>query len=102
MLILTMRSTIAFFALFLVVDIAVLLMSIGYVLQDSMGQPNKKLRKAGGFFAILTAFLAWYNGFAGIADNSNTFFVVPVVHFPWSEKGRQTRLERKESLAAEV
>lgn len=77
-------------------------MAIGYLHQDSMGEPNKKLLKAGGFFAILTSFLAWYNGFAGVAGNSNTFFVVPVVHFPWSEKGRESRREQKESLTNEV
>lgn len=47
--------------------------------------------------AILGAFLAWYNAFAGMADNSNSFFVVPVVHFPWSEKGRSSRRAAKEA-----
>ena len=32
-----------------------------------------------------------YNAFAGIADLSNSFFIAPVVHFPWSEKGRAMR-----------
>lgn len=26
-----------------------------------------------------------------MADSSNSFFVVPVAHFPWSEKGRENR-----------
>lgn len=32
-----------------------------------------------------------YNAFAGMADSSNSFFLVPVAHFPWSEKGREKR-----------
>jgi hypothetical protein len=24
-------------------------------------------------------------------SNSNSFFLIPVVHFPWSEKGREAR-----------
>ena len=32
-----------------------------------------------------------YNALAGIADTSNSFFVVPVAHFPWSDKGREKR-----------
>ena len=51
--------------------------------------PHAGLQKEGGFFAILTTFLAWYNGLGGrgLVDDSNEFFVVPVVHFPWSERG---------------
>ena len=59
------------------------------------GVPNEKLIKAGGLFALLGAFLAWYNAFAGIADDSNSFFVPPVVHFPWSEKKRSARRRSK-------
>ena len=32
-----------------------------------------------------------YNALAGIADTSNSFFLIPVAHFPWSEKGREER-----------
>ena len=32
-----------------------------------------------------------YNALAGIADPSNSFFLIPVVHFPWSDKGREQR-----------
>lgn len=80
----------AFFSLFFFVDIAILLLALGYLLQVD-GMPNEKLLKAGGLFAILGAFLAWYNAFAGIADNSNSFFLPPVVHFPWSEKKRSSK-----------
>jgi succinate-acetate transporter protein len=33
--------------------------------------------QSGGFFALLGAFLEWYNALAGIADDSNSFFVPP-------------------------
>lgn len=32
-----------------------------------------------------------YNALAGIADPSNSFFIIPVAHFPWSDKGRERR-----------
>jgi succinate-acetate transporter protein len=81
---------VAFFSLFFFVDIALLLLALGYLLHVD-GMPNAKLIKAGGLFALLGAFLAWYNAFAGIADTSNSFFVPPVVHFPWSEKRRSAK-----------
>ena len=68
-----------------------MLLGIGYLHRDATGHPNATIVKAGGFFALLSAFTAWYNALAGIADDSNSFFVVPVVHFPWSETGKKKR-----------
>merc|ERR1711939_409253 len=68
----------------------ILLIGIGY-LRNSGGHPNSGCIKAGGAFGILAAFAAWYNALAGIADTSNSFFIIPVVHFPWSETGKQQR-----------
>ncbi|CAI7622050.1 unnamed protein product [Penicillium glandicola] len=87
---LTLKSTVAFFSLFIFVDLALLMLALGYLLNVD-GAPNGKLIKAGGLFALLAAFLAWYNAFAGIADSSNSFFLPPVIHFPWSEKKRSAR-----------
>jgi hypothetical protein len=86
----TLRSTVMFFLLFFTLDLAFLFLGIGY-LQHSGGAPKASCIRAGGAFGILAAFLAWYNAFAGIADSSNSFFVVPVMHFPWSDKGRERR-----------
>jgi succinate-acetate transporter protein len=107
----TMRSTVMFFLLFFWLDLAFLMLGIGY-LHHSGGAPNAACIKAGGVFGILAAFWAWYNAFAGMADSSNryvfsnhlptfanermlitcpSFFVVPVIHFPWSDKGRERR-----------
>lgn len=86
-----MKSTVVFFMLFFVIDIAFLLLAIGYMVRDAAGAPNENLLKAGGFFALVGAFLAWWCAFAGVADDSNSFFIIPVWHFPWSAKGKESR-----------
>jgi succinate-acetate transporter protein len=90
LLICTLRSTVAFFSLFFTLDLAFLCLGIGYLQNDGV-HPQSTAIKAGGYFGLFAAFLAWYNALAGIADNSNSFFVIPVAHFPWSEKGREMR-----------
>ena len=69
----TLRSTVAFFLLFFFLDMAFLLLGIGYLHRNSMDMPNPPVLKAGGFFALLAAFAAWYNALAGIADDSNRY-----------------------------
>jgi len=91
LLICTLRSTVAFFTLFFTLDLAFLMLSLGHLYSDSTGANNAHLIKAGGVFGILAAFAAWYNALAGMADESNSFFVIPVAHFPWSVKGRERR-----------
>lgn len=95
---LTLRSTLAFMFLLFTVWLTYLMLGIGYILaQDSPdGMPNVALTRAGGAFGIVAAFLAWYNMLAGMADSSNSFFVIPVLHFPWSEKGRERRRAKEE------
>jgi len=102
LLICTLRSTVAFFSLFFTLDLAFLMLGIGY-LENSTGAPNTACIKAGGVFGILAAFIAWYNALAGIADSSNSFFVIPVAHFPWSDKGREQReqVDNDEARAAQ-
>ncbi|OBT85933.1 hypothetical protein VE02_04810 [Pseudogymnoascus sp. 03VT05] len=94
MLLCTLRSTVAFFLVFLTVDLAFLMLAIGYLNAEG-GKPNANCIKAGGYFGLMTAFMAWYNAFAGIADSSNSFFVVPVAHFPWSAKAREAKAANK-------
>jgi len=94
----TLRSTVMFFLLFFTLDLAFLCLGIGYLDLDN-GAPRVGAIKAGGVFGLLAAFLAWYNAFAGIADSSNSFFVVPVLHFPWSDKGRERRSKVDNSAA---
>jgi len=90
LLLCTLRSTVMFFLLFFTLDLAFLCLGIGYIALEN-GAPRAGAIKAGGVFGILAAFLAWYNALAGIADSSNSFFVIPVLHFPWSDKGRERR-----------
>ncbi|KAG9235332.1 putative meiotically up-regulated gene 86 protein [Amylocarpus encephaloides] len=91
LLICTLKSTVAFFTLFLTLDIAFLCLMVGHLDADAKGKVNLTAQKAGGYFGLFAAFLAWYNALAGIADSSNSFFVIPVAHFPWSSKGRERR-----------
>jgi len=91
LLLCTLRSTVAFFFLFFTLDLAFLMLGIAYLNEDATFHPNKTIVKAGGGFGLLAAFAAWYNALAGIADNSNSFFIIPVAHFPWSEKGKENR-----------
>lgn len=86
----TLKSTVAFFLLFFFLDLTFLLLGIAY-LRPENGLPNLKIQKAGGLFGLLSAFAAWYNALAGIADTSNSFFIIPVAHFPWSPTGRSRR-----------
>lgn len=68
LLLCTLRSTVAFFLLFFFLDIAFLMLALGYLFYDnSHGTP---LIKAGGYFGLFAAFMAWYNALAGIADDS--------------------------------
>jgi len=99
LLLCTLRSTIAFFLLFFTLDLAFLmLMCSDYAANNGAAATSKTLQQAGGGFGMLAAFLAWYNAFAGIADSSNSFFLIPVFHFPWSEKGREVRKSERATV----
>ena len=59
LLICTLRSTVAFFTLFFTLDMAFMLLGIAYLTPvNALPQPG--CLKAGGVFALLAAFLAWY------------------------------------------
>ncbi|KAK5101606.1 Meiotically up-regulated protein 86 protein [Exophiala xenobiotica] len=93
LLICTLKSTVAFFLLFFTLDMAFLFLAIAYGNEDATGHPMPSLVKTGGAFGLMAAFIAWYNALAGIADTSNSFFIIPVAHLPWSEKA----MERKKA-----
>lgn len=94
----TLKSTVAFFLLFFFLDLTFLLLGIAYLLPEN-GVANTKIQKAGGLFGFLAAFAAWYNALAGIADTSNSFFIIPVAHFPWSPTGRSRRGKTDREMA---
>ena len=52
-------------------------------------------QRVGGIFGILASLAAWYNAFAGLFDESNGFFTVPLGHFPWSPVARAHRSKVK-------
>jgi succinate-acetate transporter protein len=68
LLLCTLRSTVAFFLLFFTLDLVFLFLSLGYFYADKPAT-SKHLTKAGGYFGLFAAFLAWYNALAGIADD---------------------------------
>jgi uncharacterized protein len=69
LLLCTLRSTVAFFMLFLTLDLALLFLSLGHLQADAKGAADQKLLSAGGYFGLIAAFFAWYNALAGIADD---------------------------------
>jgi uncharacterized protein len=73
---------------------AFLILGIGHLQRNDKGLPNPSVLKAGGCFALLAAFLAWYNALAGIADSTNSFFTFPVFPFPWSDQARGRKSAR--------
>ena len=92
----TLKSTVAFSSLFMFVWLAFICLAAGYI-NNVDGKPVESLIKAGGALGIIAGFIAWWNMLAGIADSGNSFFLVPVMHFPWSEKGRERKRASKVS-----
>ncbi|KAI1202847.1 gpr fun34 family protein [Nemania serpens] len=100
LLLLTLRSTVMFFLLFFTLDLAFLFLATAeFAGSNGNATASVGLQKAGGVFGLFAAFLAWYNAFAGIADTGNSFFIIPVFHFPWSEKAREARLKSEREMA---
>ncbi|KAF9888328.1 hypothetical protein FE257_008761 [Aspergillus nanangensis] len=93
----TLRSTVAFFLLFFFLDLTFLLLGIGYIHRNADDKPNPPVIKTAGFFGLMAAFTAWYNALAGIADSSNSFFIIPVAHFPWSPTARSRKTDREQA-----
>ncbi|WFD28756.1 Meiotically up-regulated protein 86 protein [Malassezia nana] len=83
MTLMTTKSTVVFFSLFVALDLTYLFAGLSFLFNDGTG-PNKTLLRCDGAFGIITSFLAWYNAYSGIADETNSFFTTPVLHFPWS------------------
>lgn len=69
LLICTLRSTVAFFLLFFFLDLAFLFLFLAHLEQSAEGVVHSGLTKAGGYFGLFAAFMAWYNALAGIADD---------------------------------
>ncbi|CCH40892.1 putative membrane protein [Wickerhamomyces ciferrii] len=72
----TLKSTVAFFGLFLSLTITFLMLSVGKFVQST------SCTKAGGIFGLITALLAWYNAFAGLANKENSYIVANGIRLP--------------------
>lgn len=73
----TLKSTLAFFSLFFFLDITFLLLAVAHFATVD-GGINVTINKVAGVFGLITAFIAWWNALAGIAETSNSFFTIPV------------------------
>jgi succinate-acetate transporter protein len=93
MLICTLRSTVAFFALFLCIDVTFILMANSYF-KLAKGEDNHDINKAAGVIGCIASFLAWWCALAGILDSTNSFFKLPVLHFPWSIKPEEVNKKK--------
>jgi len=86
----TLKSTVEMFSLFFLLMITFLLLAISHFQLDN-GVENTGCIKAGGVFGLITAFIMWYNALAGLLERSNSFYTVPAINFPWSDKVQQER-----------
>ncbi|EPQ64360.1 Bgt-4312 [Blumeria graminis f. sp. tritici] len=69
LLICTYRTTLAFLALFLNIDIVFLLLTIAHFLSHPDGSLPHAWIASSGYFGLAAAFLAWYNALAAIVDD---------------------------------
>jgi len=90
----TLRSTFAFCLLFFVVDFVFLFLMIAHF-KEADGHDGTGWTKAAGIVGCVAAFLAWWNAMAGMADKNNSFFTIPVYHFPWSAKAEDANKAKK-------
>lgn len=79
----TLKSTVAFFLLFFFLDLAFLFLFLGHLYTDAEGATNTPLIKAGGYFGLFAAFMAWYNALAGIADSRYVYPTCPPTFQSW-------------------
>ncbi|KAI5858722.1 putative meiotically up-regulated gene 86 protein [Tricharina praecox] len=92
----TFKSTVAFFSLFFFLDITFLLLTVAHFTGGADGSVHPQITKAAGILGLITAFIAWWNAAAGMLESSNSFFTVPVMHFPWSEKVKSEKAARSD------
>lgn len=87
----TLKSSLAFFSLFFFLDITFLLLSIAHFHQGPDGSVHQGLTRLGGGFGIACSISCWWNAMAGLLDESNSFFTLPVFPFPWSKEAQEKK-----------
>lgn len=75
MTLLTVKSTLLFFALFVVLDIL-------FVVLAAANFTGSAATKAGGIVAIIASLLGWYNVFAGVANKQNSYIIANPIAMP--------------------
>lgn len=68
LLLVTLKATVAFCALFIFLEITFILLACGEFLASPL------TTRAGGVMGIITALIAWYNAWAGVATKQNSYF----------------------------
>jgi succinate-acetate transporter protein len=82
LLLCTLRSTLMFFLLFFMLDLAFLFLACAeFAASNGAANTATGLQQAGGAFGLLAAFAAWYNAFAGIADARSVSFTFLVFYW---------------------
>ncbi|ODV80658.1 uncharacterized protein CANTADRAFT_46266 [Suhomyces tanzawaensis NRRL Y-17324] len=77
MCVMTLKSTAAFFSIFFFLSITFLLLAIG-----EFKGGDVTVKKVAGVFGLITAFCAWYNAYAGIANPQNSYLPIKVLQLP--------------------
>jgi succinate-acetate transporter protein len=70
----TLRTNVVLSALFASLTLTFLLLTVA----EYKGNGGLRVKRAGGFFGIITAIIAWYLGLAGVLTHENCFFTLPV------------------------
>lgn len=76
LILLTVKSTVAFMSLFVLLDLTFLLLAI----TQFTGKHSVQI--AAGVFGVLAAFAAWYNAYAGLATKQNSYIRVHAIELP--------------------
>lgn len=76
----TMKSTLMLFALYFLLAMTFLLLSIGQFSQ------NGKVNQAGGVVGVIVSMIAWYLAFAGVATKHNSYLTVGSISLPTNER----------------
>lgn len=72
----TLKSTVAFFSLFAMLTVTFALLAAG----NFTGKVG--VTRAGGVFGVITAFIAFYNAFAGTATLTNSYITARAISLP--------------------
>lgn len=76
LVLLTLKSTVAFFVLFFTLALTFTLLGAGEL------SANTNVSRAGGVMGVITAVSGWYNAYAGVANRQNSYLTVRAIKMP--------------------